>query len=385
MSDSPSWVPPSEPGGQPPPSAPPRFGQPAPAQGGQWTPPPTWSPQQPPAWGPPPRPGANWGRAAQPAAPKPGIVALRPLGVGELLDGALGLIRSNPRTVLGVAAVVSAVSALIETLGLFVAARFFGAFDFALTEAEVNAELNIANVVGQGISQLVPALVTAFLQGIAAGLFIVLVAAAVLGKRLDARQTWQALRPRIWALLALSVLLTLLGLVSLAAIIGVLVAAAPLLGAWTWALGVALGIPFALLGIYVYVRLSLASPALVIEGLSPLPAMRRSWRLVAGSFWRVLGVTVLASVIVNVLSSILAVPFALVGSVVGALVSGAWPVIIATGVASLAAGFITLPFSSAVTGLLYTDLRMRREALDVALISAGVEPSGDPLAPYRRR
>lgn len=385
MSDSPSWVPPSEPGAQPPSSAPPRFGQPAPAQGGQWTPPPTWSPQQPPAWGPPPQPAANWGGSARPAAPKPGIVALRPLGVGELLDGALGLIRSNPRTVLGVAAVVSAASALIETLGLFVAARFFGAYDFALTETEVNAELNVGNVVGQGISQLVPALVTAFLQGIAAGLFIVLVAAAVLGRRLDARQTWQALRPRIWALLGLSVLVSLLGLVSLAAIVGVLVAAAPLLGAWTWALGLALGVPFALLGIYVYVRLSLASPALVIEGLSPLPALRRSWRLVAGSFWRVLGITVLASVIVNVLSSILTVPFALVGSVVGALVSGAWPVIIATGVATLAAGFITLPFSSAVTGLLYTDLRMRREALDVALISAGVEPSGDPLAPYRRR
>jgi hypothetical protein len=47
------------------------------------------------------------------------------------------------------------------------------------------------------------------------------------------------------------------------------------------------------------------------------------------------------------------------------------------------AGIITLPFSAAVTGLLYIDLRMRREALDIELVSAGVTPSEDPLAAYR--
>ena len=46
---------------------------------------------------------------------------------------------------------------------------------------------------------------------------------------------------------------------------------------------------------------------------------------------------------------------------------------------------MTLPFSAAVTGLLYIDLRMRREALDIALVSAGVDPEGDPLAPYEPR
>ena len=40
-------------------------------------------------------------------------------------------------------------------------------------------------------------------------------------------------------------------------------------------------------------------------------------------------------------------------------------------------------FSAAVTGLLYIDLRMRREALDIELVSAGVQLSPDPLAPYR--
>jgi hypothetical protein len=58
--------------------------------------------------------------------------------------------------------------------------------------------------------------------------------------------------------------------------------------------------------------------------------------------------------------------------------------ILAAGVATLLAGIVTLPFSAAVTGLLYTDLRMRREALDIELVSAGVDPTGDPLTAYRR-
>ncbi|MGV1004550.1 MAG: glycerophosphoryl diester phosphodiesterase membrane domain-containing protein [Candidatus Nanopelagicales bacterium] len=423
----------------PQPAPQPRYGAPAP-QGAGWQPPAGWSTEQPAAWGaanPPagnqqagnqqagtaqpgqpgyagpglqpgyaqpgyaqpgyPQPGyaqpgyqqvppnsPGWGRAA-PLAPKPGIVPLRPLGVGELLDGALGLIRSNPRTVIGLATVISAISALVQTIGLGAATAFSGLFSTQVS-SDIDAEFSasLSSSLAQMITQLVPSIVTAFLQILASGLFIVLVGAAVLGRRLNSGQTWALLRPRIGPLLLLSVMLFALGLVAAAIVVGVVAALFALLGGFGAALGVVVAILAALVAIYVSVRLSLASPALVMEGIGPLAALRRSWRLVTGSFWRVLGITVLAAVIVYVLSSILTVPFIVVATVFSAMAEAAWPVIVAMGLATLLSGIITLPFSAAVTGLLYTDLRIRREALDIRLISAGVDPSGDPLAPYRQ-
>lgn len=319
------------------------------------------------------------------AAPKPGIVALRPLGVGELLDGALGLIRSNPKTVLGLAAAVSAISAVLQTIGMWASYAILGinSLDLSATNPDVEGQLT-ASLASTAI-QIVPALVAALLQVVAGGLFMVLVGAAVLGRKLDAGATWALLRPRLLGLLGLSLLVAVVSLAFFAVLIGVVVAAGMTLGGVGVLLGLIFAVAAGLAGAFVYVRLALASPALVIEARSPVGALQRSWKLVTGSFWRVLGILLLAAIIVNVLTTVVTVPFLTVAMVATAASEAMWPVILATGVATLITGIVTLPFSSAVTGLLYTDLRMRREALDIELISAGVAPAGDPLAPYRRR
>ena len=50
------------------------------------------------------------------AAPKPGVIPLRPLGLGEILDGSFATIRRNPKATLGIAAIVMTVSAVIYEL-----------------------------------------------------------------------------------------------------------------------------------------------------------------------------------------------------------------------------------------------------------------------------
>jgi hypothetical protein len=105
---------------------------------------------------------------------------------------------------------------------------------------------------------------------------------------------------------------------------------------------------------------------------------------VRGSWWRVLGILLLSAIITNLLTAIVSVPISTVASLMTGLSESLLPSVLAAGIATLVAGIVTLPFSSAVTGLLYTDLRMRREALDIQLVSAGVTPSTDPLAPYRQ-
>jgi hypothetical protein len=296
------------------------------------------------------------------------------------------LIRSNPRTVLGLAAAISAVSAVLQTIGLWASYAIVGdpasnAVASAADQAAIEAQLT--TTLAASAVQLVPALMSGLLQVVASGLFVVLVGAAVLGRKLNASQTWALLRPRMLGLLGLSVLIGFAGLASMAALIGVVFGLGMSVGGWGILAGLAIAVAGSLALLYVYVRLSLAPATLVIESRSPIAAMGRSWRLVRGSFWRVLGITLLATIIVSVLSTVVTVPFLTVAAVATAALESSWPVVLATGVASLVSGIVTLPFSAAVTGLLYTDLRIRREALDIELVAAGVEPTGDPLAPYR--
>jgi hypothetical protein len=213
----------------------------------------------------------------------------------------------------------------------------------------------------------------------------VLVGAAVLGRRLDASQTWAGLRPRLASLIGLTLLLGVGGLLGVALIGGLIWLLAITIGSWAVIPGIVFGIGGFVALIYVYVRLAIASPALVIEGLGPLASIGRSWRLVRGSWWRVLGILLLSAIITNLLTTIISVPISTIAIMISGFSESMLPTVLAAGVATLVAGIITLPFSAAVTGLLYTDLRMRREALDIQLVSAGVDPSGDPLAPYRHR
>lgn len=382
---------PGQPGGVPqPPPGPtghPQGTYPPPDPAGY--PPPGYPPPGYPQGGPPAGGGGGWGQplhpwAPPPQAPKPGIVPLRPLGVGELLDGALGLIRSNPKTVLGLAAAISAISALIQTVGIWISLEALGAPTTIVTGDSVDIAADLATLATAGFAQLVPALVAGFLQVLASGLFIVLVAAAVLGHRLDASRTWEHLRPRLLPLVGLTVLMGLGFLVVTAGLVAGIVLLVIAVGEWAILPGLLVGLATIALLVFAYVRLAVASPALVIEGLGPIAALRRSWHLVRGSWWRVLGILLLSAIITNLLTAIVSVPVSTVASLMTGLSESLLPTVLAAGIATLVAGVVTLPFSSAVTGLLYTDLRMRREALDIQLVSAGVTPSADPLQPYRQ-
>src|SRR5262245_61916180 len=79
-------------------------------EGPGWAAPDPQQPQQPPM---PPPPPTGWG------VPKPGVIPLRPLGLGEILDGAISTMRAHPRVILGVSAIVATISQLLTTLATY--------------------------------------------------------------------------------------------------------------------------------------------------------------------------------------------------------------------------------------------------------------------------
>ena len=155
---------------------------------------------------PPGAPGAGWQR---PAAPRPGIVPLRPLGLGEIWDGAFRAFRQNPRVMVGLSAVV----VLLTSLATFAAT-------FAATRDLVGA-LNRLEATGGDVEELfsslqrtVPLLVlSSVLQAVAVlvlnGMLIVSVSRAVLGRTIGFGELWRACRRRVLPLIGLSLVITL--------------------------------------------------------------------------------------------------------------------------------------------------------------------------------
>ena len=117
----------------------------------------------------------------------------------------------------------------------------------------------------------------------------------------------------------------------------------------------------------------MAAPALLLENLAVFPALRRSYQLVRGSFWRVFGIGLLTAVIASVVREVFTLPFAAIGGVFSAFQSdnsfGSILVqLLISDIGTVLAGAVLFPFNAAVAALLYLDLRMRREGMDVDLM-----------------
>src|SRR6202044_2372578 len=110
------------------------------------------------------------------------------------------------------------------------------------------------------------------------------------------------------------------------------------------------------------------------------------WRLVRRSFWRVLGILLLAGLIVSVAGFVLKIPFGIVALVAGGGSAGPFGGGASTSVGaavigaggSIRAGAMKRPVSAGVTVLLSLDLRMRKEGLDLGLQNAATsQMTGD--------
>ncbi len=329
-----------------------------------------------------------WGPGGPPA---PGGIPLRPLAVGDILSGAFTTIRRNPSATIGLAAIVLTVYAVLSTAITLIVGAQVGRLNLPargqnLTQAQVDHLL--LRFLEIGVPLLVVALILGFLfENILTGLLTGVIGRGVLGRRISLGEAWQL--GRVPALLGASglILAILVGMWAPLIAIVVVLAAAHLAVAATL-IGVLGFLGALVLSIWFSVMLSLAAPAVVLERLGPVQALRRSWRLASRSFWRLFGILLLTALVVFVASAILEIPFGIIrvlagGGLASGLAEGSAVLgVIIGAIGSIVAGAVTRPVSAGVTVLLYLDMRMRKEGLDLVLRNAAQnqQMTGDELA-----
>ena len=305
----------------------------------------------------------------RPPAHQPGIIPLRPIGLGEILDGAFRAIRYSPRAMFGLSAVVVAAAGAIEAALVWAASSSFGG-DWQTVGTSANGGTSVGSITGTMVPTVVGGIVFGIATTLLIGLLIVAVSRAVLGSRMTVGEIWQHAKPQVWRLLVVTLLVgVLVGLVGALWIAGMFWAAASHNFAALGIVGLVGGLGTLVWTAWMTVRTLLATPALMLERLHVLESIRRSFRLTRGSFWRLLGIYLLATILVGFVAQIVGVPITIVSALL--LVKAAEPaaaLAVTSALSSVIAALITTPFSAAVVALLYIDTRMRREGLDVQLV-----------------
>ena len=367
---APAYPPPGY--GPPPPGygpPPPGYGPPPPGYG---PPPPGYGPP-PPGYGPPPW----YPPTGYPPALKPGVIPLRPLTLGDIFNGAVAYIRANPKATLGLTTIVVIIAQIIglilqvaplATTGNITPLRGEHVSNAALAGSTVGA---IASVVAVGLSAI-----------LLSGMLTVVVGRAVFGAHITIGEAWEKVRGRLPALIGLTALEAAGAAVLIAAVVVVIVAVdAGANGGIALVTGIPLVIGLVAALAYLGTVLSFAPVVIVLERLPVFAAIARSFALVRGSFWRVLGIRLLAAVVAGLVASAVAIPFTVAGQLltIGAASTGAVLVaLVLRSVGNAIGQIITAPFSAGVVVLLYADRRIRAEAFDLVLQTGA---AGAPAGP----
>jgi hypothetical protein len=293
------------------------------------------------------------------------VPSLRPLGFGEILDGAFSLYRRNFATFVLTALVPSiallvgglvyvfalngvireggdpttAAATIMGPLLLFVVLAVaatllsWGALTRQASQAFTGAPVSVADGLRAGLRATVPLLGAAFLAGLATG--VVVVAAGIIG----------------------AIFIMVLGA------IGVIVMTVAMLLVYMLAITI----------------FACVAPAVVVEDKGPLSALTRSFDLIKGALWRTMGLVVVSVMIAYL--PVVAVMFVTgsTGMMTNPASAEAYPgagALIAQQVLAWVAGVLTTPFMVSVFVLSYFDRRVRTEALDVQVMTDSLSPAG---------
>jgi hypothetical protein len=253
-----------------------------------------------------------------------------PKGLGDILSDAFDLYRQNWAQLIQIVAIVVIPLTFIQAL-------IFAAADDDVDDLRVDP--NTGDLVGGSgfvrglLIFALGALIGYVIQQLLLGALTRGAAGALVGRQVDVAGSYRYAFSRLGGLLILALLYGLIVAVGFILLI----------------------IPGIIFGVF----LSMAVPAYIIERRRATDSLSRSWNLVSGSFWHTLGVILVAAILASVVNAVIT-------AVGGSSFIGRW-------LLGALAQIITAPFVALVGVVLYVDLRVRREGLDVGTLQGELD------------
>lgn len=331
-----------------------------------------------------------------PASIDPIISRLRPRTIGEVIDHSFRLYRRHFLTFLAITAIVFVpVQLSIQALSLWVQGSAQAMTDASDPFTSSDVQSGTTNEIFIG---LMIALVALLLLAVVGGLLLYLsqgaLTAAVADSHLDKPVSfggaYRGMLNHVGPLLGIMALQVLLGIGAFIPALVLFFVAILMAGGSPDAAGAALGliciafltmIPTFIFYIYISVRWSLVVPAIIVESLGPVQAIRRSWGLVQNYWWRTAGIGILLYVIEAVVS---AGPAYVVMALALVLFRTLDPIVLGaiTGGITVLTTLLYTPLEQTAWTLYYFDQRVRKEGFDIETALAQRYPQAPPPGYY---
>lgn len=314
-------------------------------------------------------------------APRGGLIPLHPIGFGTVLGKSFGALRGNPKVLLGFAIGLQLAAVVLMTVAIGAVAFWsFSRLDSLEYGTQAYNEVEAGSTLITGLGTLVLSILVAAISVLVQAVVVGDVAHSALGEKATLGRIWARVKGRFWPLIGYTLVI---GATMVAFIV---VDVAVVAGLTIAGIGIGFTVALAILGFlgtvalyfFLYTKLYAVTPAIVLERAGVFRAIGRSWRLTRGRFWPTFGVYALLSLILGTASSIVTIPFTLLGSILGFVFAPTGDPLAQTGVAiivtyglSMIVAFLVQCVTAVVLAtsqaLVYLDLRMRREGLDMKL------------------
>lgn len=126
--------------------------------------------------------------------------------------------------------------------------------------------------------------------------------------------------------------------------------------------------------VYLAVRWSLVVAAMMAEDVGPIRGLGRSWSLVSGSWWRTFGILLIVGILQSIISYALLILFTLFADIFS---SGDFRAALVSVGSTLLSALVS-PITTIAVVLLYFDLRVRKEGLDLDQLAQQTSPGPAP-------
>ncbi len=313
--------------------------------------------------------------------PRGPIISFMPQTISSLIEGIFACIRQNAKALFGLSLSVTALVGTITGILSIISERnvlsltIWYEFDLYeqqyLSEQDVLSFSPLSSIFWLQILLSVLYLVANWIAGLLiTGAAAIVVSKAVIGINPLAREIWGEIKQKFWTLVGTTILSAVLPAVPLVLVqiimIATLISSVSFL---TVTLFFLLSIGTLLLMLFLQFCFILAPIIAIIEGIKPLKALQRSYKLVINSFWRTLGRIILVFIVLGTLSSTITGIITLLSVFTLSLDQNPLFLFISALLLSLSSG-IMWAIGSSMPSLIYIDERIRNESLAPVLLNA---------------
>ncbi|KAB8144375.1 hypothetical protein F8S13_05740 [Chloroflexia bacterium SDU3-3] len=314
---------------------------------------------------------------------------LRPMTITEILDGAFRIYRKHVLTFIGIAALLQV--PMIILYSVFMLTIYKGAMTDLMsfttktpTIAPGTNPLSFFPTVSYftmlGFGLLLGLLQGLIIHNLISGALARAIASSYIGEPMGILEAYRIGWKRFFSLIAASILPSTIsfillmlvgGVLGLIIMLGVMGNNSSNTSIGLIILGVVLAGLFMIaafvVSIIVYIRFMLSTQAVMLEDAGPIVALRRSWNLTKGGFWRAVGLVTIMGIIIYFVAGI---PGAALNMAIQLAIRDPETVIMWSTLGSVLNQLgliIAMPLQFATYTLLYYDQRVRKEAFDLEL------------------